>query len=225
MKIGRNQICPKCNSGKKYKHCCGHHSRKNEKPPMNDIVKLMERHKARELLRQQQQGRGRPIIEAKLNDHQIVAVGGKIYSSENWKTFSDFLCNYIKMTIGADWGNAELKKPLEERHPILQWYDDLCALQRQYFNGDKSVQSLVLTGSAACYLGLAYNLYLLQQNVELQQIYIERLKDINNFQGAYYELIVAGCLIRAGFKLELEDETDDRFKHCEFSAVSLTTGK
>ena len=77
----------------------------------------------------------------------------------------------------------------------------------------------------ACYLGLAYALYLLDHNVELQDRLIKRLKNTGNFQGAYYELIVASILIRAGFKLTLEDETDANSKHCEFAAVSEKTGK
>jgi hypothetical protein len=76
-----------------------------------------------------------------------------------------------------------------------------------------------------CYLGTAYNLYLLNHNVELQERMIRRLKNIGNFQGAYYELIVANCLIRAGFELTLEDEADESSKHCEFSAISKLTGK
>ncbi len=80
------------------------------------------------------------------------------------------------------------------------------------------------TGTSACYLGLAYSLYLLDHNVELQARLVARLKDVGQFQGAYYELIVANCLIRAGFELELEDEADQSAKHCEFSARSKTTG-
>ncbi len=80
-------------------------------------------------------------------------------------------------------------------------------------------------GVVICYLGLAYNLYLLNHNVALQQRFIHRLKNIGNFQGAYYELIVANCLIRAGFELALEDEADESSKHCEFSAISMLTGK
>ena len=82
-----------------------------------------------------------------------------------------------------------------------------------------------VTGIVACYLGLAYNLYLLAHNVELQKKLIDRLKVPNQFQGAYYELIVANLLIRAGFELELEDEADGTSKHCEFSARSRRTGK
>lgn len=223
MKIGRNQICPKCESGKKYKHCCGHHSKRNAPP--QEFLKALDKHNARELIRQQQQGLGKPIIAAQSNGQQFVAVGNTLHYSRKWKTFSDFLSDFIKNTLGADWGNSELQKPLEKRHPILQWYNSLCELQQQNFDKSSKIQSMPLSGSAICYLGLAYNLYLLKHNIELQNIYIHRIKDINQFHGTYYELIVAGCLIRAGFKLELEDETDDSNKHCEFSAVSLKTGK
>jgi hypothetical protein len=76
-----------------------------------------------------------------------------------------------------------------------------------------------------CYLGLAYSLYLIKHNVELQDRLVKRLKNVTQFQGAYYELFVANSLIRAGFKLELEDETDQASKHCEFSAASKTGKK
>lgn len=60
--------------------------------------------------------------------------------------------------------------------------------------------------------------------MELQARLLNRLKDIGQFQGAYYELFVASTLIRAGFKLTLEDETDGNSKHCEFAAISSQTG-
>lgn len=80
-------------------------------------------------------------------------------------------------------------------------------------------------GVAICYLGLAYNLYLLKHNVELQELMINRLKNIDDFQGAFYELIVANCLIRAGFELTLIDETDRSSGHCEFDAVCKESGE
>ena len=82
-----------------------------------------------------------------------------------------------------------------------------------------------INGLVACYLGLAYCLYLLAHNVELQARLVDRLRDPGNFQGAYYELIVANILIRAGFNLTLEDEAVGDAKHCEFAAVSQRTGR
>jgi hypothetical protein len=141
-------------------------------------------------------------------------------------TFLDFLGEYIKRSLGSDnWGNAELAKPFEQRHTILKWYDALCRYQAATIATPGEVSSAVVTGIVACYLGTAYNLYLLDHNAELQARLVRRLKNPREFQGAYYELIVANTLIRAGFKLSLEDETDHTSKHCEFAAVSMRTGK
>ncbi len=195
------------------------------KEHLREMNKELERNKANELIREQQQGLGKPIIATKFKDQQVVAVGNALYISPQWKTFLDFLSHYIKKTIGEKWGNLEIKKKFEERHPLLQWYNKCCKLEGESLDGSRKVHSIPATGAVYCYYGTAYNLYLLEHNVELQKRYIERLKDINNFQGAYYELIVANCLIRSGFELELEDETDEQIKHCEFSAVSKTTRK
>ena len=132
MKIGRNQTCTLCDSGKKYKKCCGN-PLLSEKPSVirlspNEISsemkkKELERYKAEELIRKQQQGLGRPIIAPKFMDQQMVAVGSTVYFSPKWKTFPDFLSDYLKSIMGDEWGNSEIKKKYEERHPILQWYD------------------------------------------------------------------------------------------------------
>jgi len=229
MKIGRNEICPKCDSGKKYKKCCGDpRIKSNDRTTILDGVdfdSIISGLKTKELIRKQQQGLGKPIIQTKFEGQQIVAVGSTLYHSPNWNTFPDFLSDYIKMVMGSDWGNNEIKKGPRDRHIIIQWYQNYCVHQKKYLTQQGIVQSMPTNGLCHCYIGLAYNLYLLKHNVELQQRFIERLKDINNFQGAYYELIVANCLIRAGFDLELEDEQDESSKHCEFSAVSKKTGK
>jgi hypothetical protein len=45
-------------------------------------------------------------------------------------------------------------------------------------------------------------------------------REINELYGlpCFTDQERCNCLIRAGFKLELEDETDPAVKHCEFSA-------
>jgi len=192
---------------------------------MPDVRHYLEKHAADERIRQTQQGLGRPIIAFKNEHHQVVAVGNTIHWSKKWKTFPDFLSDYIKKKIGPKWGNGEIAKPFAQRHPLMQWYELCCRYQAQTIKTPGKVHSAEITGVVACYLGAAYALYLLDHNVELQARLINRLKDPGNFQGAYYELVVASVLIRAGFVLALEDETDPALKHCEFSAVSATTGK
>jgi hypothetical protein len=220
-KIGRNQPCP-CGSGKKYKRCHGDLARETSE---REFARLLARHQADELIREQQQGLGNPIIAAKVQDYQIVAVGNRLHYSRNWRTFPDFLSDYLKNVLDAVWGNAELAKPLSERHIILQWYSEYCRYQNENVKTPGGVNSVEITGVVACYMGLAYSLYLLDHNVELQQRMIKRLKNPGNFQGAYYELIVANVLIRAGFELTLEDETNLGSQHCEYAAVSKHTHK
>lgn len=66
---------------------------------------------------------------------------------------------------------------------------------------------------------------IIKHKVELQERLVRRLKIVEQFQGAYYELVVANILIRAGFELTREDEADGKTKHCEYAAVSKRTGK
>lgn len=160
-----------------------------------------------------------------MDDYQLVATGNTVHYSKKWKTFPDFLFDYMGHVFGKGWGAEEFEKPNEVAHPIVIWHKKIVELQSRLSKGDGELFSADMTGATYCYLGLAYNLYLIKHNVELQNLLVARLKNIKQFQGAYYELIVANCLIRAGFEIELEDETDGSAKHCEFSAKSPSTGK
>lgn len=224
-KIGRNQPCP-CGSGKKYKRCCGDPLKEETVAAMPQQVQAIIREmEAKEQTRVEQQGLGRPIISMDHAGHKFVAVGSTLHFSQKWAYFPDFLMDFIKKKLNGEWGNAEIKKPFEERHPLMQWYHLLCEFQARQDKDENGHYNARSNGLVNCYLGLAHNLYLLEHNAELQERYIQRLKRADQFQGAYYELIVASCLIRAGFELELEDETDDSRKHCEFSARSKNSGK
>lgn len=221
MKTGRNKPCP-CGSGKKYKRCHGGIGPIPVTDPelIQALNRSRDRFEAQERIRQTQQGRGRPIIAAKTGEHQIVAVGKNVMFSKGWKTFIDFLSEYLKTKLTPEWGNAEIAKPLNERHTIMQWYDAVCRLQKESIKTPGEPTNMEVNGVLACYYGLAYALYLIEHNVELQSRIIARLKDRSNFQGAYYELMVARVLIAAGFELTLEDEADRKSQHCEFAAIS-----
>lgn len=232
-KIGRNEPCF-CGSGRKFKHCHGgvQHTLpallardRLEKEIIAQGRRHFEKHKAQELQRQKQQGLGRPIISMEHKGYRFVAVGNQLRYGK-WKTFPDFLADYIRQTLGSEWGNAEIVKPLVERHPILQWYDKVCRLQTAHAKEPGTVFSMPITGAASAYYRLAYNLYLIAHNgKDIQTRLIARLKNKHNFQGAFFETQVAAWLIKAGFELEFEDESDRTSKHCEFTATYTVTGE
>lgn len=218
-KVGRNDRCP-CGSGVKYKKCHGRPSAEPLVPTADQIKAIVQSQQAREALRQSQQGKGKPIISAEFKGFRFTAVGNRIHYAKNHKTFVDFLGHYIRTVLGAKWGNAEIAKPLQDRHPILQWYDALCALQKANMKKPAGeIQDCPLTGLVCAYYGLAYNLYLLQHNVELQDYLIRRLKQRDSFYAAYYETYVAAWFILAGFELRLENEQDSTRTHAEFIAT------
>ncbi|WP_420473639.1 YecA family protein [Noviherbaspirillum sp. ST9] len=220
-KIGRNHPCP-CGSGKKFKRC--HGAIRNRDPGLSPELIAYERRLAQIAQRERQQGLGRPIISGELGGRRIVAVKNRLLHSEGWKTFHDFLFEYIKIVLGRAWGNAEIAKPLADRHPILQWYDRLCRAQAACGTPGK-ISEMPANGAVMAYLLLAYDLYALDHNAELQEKLVNRLRRADQFLAARYEVFVAAALIRAGFTIEFEDEDDRSTSHCEFVATYIKTGK
>lgn len=222
-KIGRNETCP-CGSGKKYKRCHGFIDHLEHLRAV--MPEMLSRAEAAQIQRKRQQGLGKPIISTVADSGvRLVAVNNRLMHSKGWKTFHDFLGDYIWMVLGPEWGNAELAKNPQDRHPILNWYQKLCAHQRTYITQPGKVGTAQMTGADAAYMHLAYDLYALDHNVKLQSKLVARLRNYDNFEGARYEVFVAAMLIRAGFQIEFENEDDRSTSHCEFTATFAKTGR
>jgi hypothetical protein len=225
-KVGRNDLCP-CGSGKKFKRCHGNPANVQKANPTTPVVlnQLPDQAYVLEKQRQKQQGFGRPIISTIQNGVRVVTIGCRTMKSRNWRTFHDFLFDYAKTVLGEAWGTAELQKPRETRHPILNWYHDATIYLNSFTRHPGELQAAPQTGSAEAYLGLAYNLYLLEHNAKVQDVLLNRLRNPEQFFGACYETFVASALIRAGFAIDFEDESDPTTSHCEFTATFSDTGK
>jgi len=227
----RNHPCP-CGSGHKYKKCCGAFSAiQNPDPtiPYREIPPEVQQafiqHQVREAERIRKFGHVGPIIAADHQGYKFVAVGNRLHYSKSWKTFHDFLWEYIAAVVTKEWGDAELKKPFAERHPIAQWYHHLCDFQRMAAREEPGgIYSAIATGSVMAYTALAYDLYTLAHHTLLQAKLVRRLQNRDQFQGARYEIYVSAAFVRAGFDVKLEDESDSTTTHCEFTATHQATG-
>jgi hypothetical protein len=73
--------------------------------------------------REQQQGLGRPIVAARMRDHQLVMVGNRMLCYANWRTFHDFLRDFLFNLLGQPWLVSEREKIAADRHRIVRWYD------------------------------------------------------------------------------------------------------
>lgn len=225
-KTGRNELCP-CGSGKKYKKCCL--LKINEelyRGPLPPEVQLAIREKElKEQTRKERFGDIRPVIHVDFKGHKFVAVGNEFHISQNWKTFPDFLHGYIRNLLGPNWGNAELAKPLEDRHQIMKLLDATYHFQKMQKKGPDGLYAVIQSGPMRAYLLLAYDLYTLRHHSALQKSLVRRLKHEDQFQGARHELFAAATCIRAGYDISFEDETDPSRRHTEFTATHKKTGQ
>ncbi len=172
-------------------------------------------------------GEIRDVIHMNFSGYKFVAVGSELhYAPESeMKTFPDFLMRYIATILTPDWGKAEIRKPLKERHIIMQWYDALCRQQKQFAKGADGLLAFEPDGPSMAYMLLAYDLYVLRHHGALQKRVVERLKKPDQFQGARYELFTTATCIRAGFDIQHEKEKNRSETHPEFIGVHQHTGQ
>lgn len=213
--------CP-CGSGRRFKHCHGAIGAAH--PSLPDFNLIGRRLEAQRVQREQQQGKGKGFITGVVGDQRFVVVGNTITWGK-WKTVPDFLMHYMSNIFGSDWGNAELAKPHDQRHPLLNQYQHLCGIQASGRRGEDGLFKSDMTGGIASYFGLAYSLYYLEHNAEVHERLLHRLRNKDLFEDTRYEILIAGAFARAGYSLTYEDEDDGTTTHVEFVATHNTTGR
>lgn len=167
-----------------------------------------------------QQGSGKNIKSWITNGKRYINVNGEILEITNCKTFHDFLFYFFEYKFGKNW----LIDTKNINHPLCIWYNIKNEfVSRQQVNSQGFYNTLCI-GAVLAILRLSYNLYLLAHNVELQSQLINRLKHIDQFQGAYYETFVVSYLIYSGFYVAIENEKDGSIKHHDYIATVKETG-
>jgi len=232
---GRNDPCH-CGSGKKYKRCHlpkeealrAAERRGRDRPIPREVLKqftAIEEHQRDHLERF---GHAREPVHVDFQGYKFVAVGNALHYSKKWRNFTDFLLAYIKTVLvgafGKDWYSGERAKVPEMRHPIVRWYESFCELGAKSTRNSDGLFEATPDGQTLAYLNLAYDLFVVGDNARLQAEVIRRLRDPVHFQGARYELAVAATMVRAGFSLEFEDESDNSRRHPEFIATHRGSG-
>ncbi|WP_082490761.1 SEC-C domain-containing protein [Aureimonas sp. Leaf454] len=231
MKTGRNDLCP-CGSGKKFKTCClfatklgARRAPTPERHPalLASAQAMLRHHQAAENVRQQQQGHGNPIVSwmDETNGFRFVAVKQTVYWGKNWVIFPNFLDHFMKSTLGHEWGESERGKG---QHPLFRWLQKTQAYS-SHKPGEPKVKTIVMMGFIACWLHLAYALYLIAHHDEIPQPMLKRLRNPINFMPAYYEAIVGAALAVAGLEISCAETQAGSTPTPEFRAKSKVSGK
>ncbi|MCW8470613.1 hypothetical protein OQJ19_08105 [Fluoribacter gormanii] len=226
-KVRPHRKCP-CGSKKKYRNCCGKSTRFQDLSPelQTFIRETQAKHQISKKYHEQHFGFTPEIKSCVFQNKRMVMLGGTLVISDksdcDWHTPTDFLTSHLKTTLGNDWFENELSKPACERHIIVKWCTEG---QFTIIDPENPVETCQLNGSALAYLHLAYDLFVLNDQNYLTGNLVKRLKVQSSFNGARYEIFVLATMIRAGFELELFDETLGQGRVTECRATHTQTGQ
>jgi hypothetical protein len=162
-----------------------------------------------------------------------VAVGNQLLSSKNWRTFQDFLRDYLIGRLGQEWFKNELEKPEVQRHQIVRWYERSLVDARRLSTQVGDVFTGPMTGAQRAFLNLANNIYLIAHHAEpdsadaLLNTFISKLKSdrSDDFIGKLFETYAAAAFLKAGFTLAYEDGRKGGESKVEFVATFPNTSK
>lgn len=149
-------------------------------------------------------------------------IGPTQYTTESHNSFPEVVIEYAATLFDKRWlsnnGSAS-----DTPHPFAVWYEELIALKNASAERAQGPHEYVVDGRRFAALALAYDLFILADCGKLSKSLLKRLRLPRAFQGARAETIAAATMARAGFVLEMEDESDNRTTHPEFVALDPFT--
>lgn len=167
IKVRRNDPCP-CGSTLKYKKCCGSYGASEltfDRERELAMEQAFRRAEAARAQREKQHGLGRGIVSTALSGYRIVAVGNTVYTSKEWRTFHDFLRDYLIGQLGGDWFKSEMAKDGLQQHPIVRWFTQAVG-DRGRLKRVGEIYIGPMTGAQRAFVNLAYNIYLIAHHAE-----------------------------------------------------------
>src|SRR5581483_2877613 len=84
---------------------------------------------------------------------------------------------------------------------------------------------MTMNAELYAFIAFAYDVFTVADNALVQASLLDRIRRVDHYQGARYELLAAASMLRAGFNIAFEDEGDSSRSHCEFAAIHKKTGR
>jgi len=188
LKIGRNDLCL-CGSGNKFKKCCIGIPFENRKQPLQiEVAKELKLKVKEERKRQDKYTKAygsfpRPVF-CDSPGGKLVAIGSKLFKVQKDESFHKFLLDNLMRLVDPEWFQREVKLK-NNKHPLINWFQNNKSNKRYYLQ----------------IISVAFDLYVIENNADLQNKIIVKLKNKDQFYGARSELLCASICIRAGLEI------------------------
>jgi len=231
--VERNAPCP-CDSGKRYKHCCGRLTMAKRPAPIEEsglppaVIEGVKKVFAQVRRRHEwplRFGATPPSVNHVWKGKRTVSAGNTLYALDRGESWYGFLYALLIEKLGGEWFDAENAKSYGRRHVLAQWYFDIYLRERDDVGNFTRFAPEHEIGTTLAFRSVAYDIFCMMQAMNLPTKLIERLKHPDQFEGARYELWVAATLARAGFSIAFSDEDDRTSKHGEGIATHTESGK
>lgn len=149
---------------------------------------------------------------------RLRTVGGNYFNRPLSETFDDFIIWHLRQALGDDWFSSHRSLPSNEQHIVMQWGLAMGEERERVFAAAPEtvqVASSQPTGDVQALLTLAYDVYCLCLINQLPERILDRVRNVNEFQGVRYEIALAASLTRAGFRISWLESNET---HAEFTA-------
>jgi hypothetical protein len=221
-RVGRNDPCP-CGSGRKYKKCHmpGDETSARSAEPASNTQHL------REFAEEMRSPRlvARPYVSTKFDGRKVIGVRNQLMFVREDMTYADAIIEHLRQLLGERWLKIEAGQPIEQRHVVSRWLEELDAHIRataKRLGVTSGPFAVTPTGSARALTVLADDLFQLAQAMEPPTELLNRIKTRSSFQASRYEIAGASLFARAGFGLKFIAPGGDPTP--EFLARDKTTG-
>jgi len=142
------------------------------------------------------------------------------------ETFHEFIISHLQREVlGREWWEEQEKA--EQKHFIFTCFEKYDAWRvknaTEVQKSDGHGWSAIPDGWTQTLLSLAFDVATLEHTQKLPDHLITRLKNRGEYQGAHYEIAVAGIFARLGCSIEFLDDKKLSVPHCEFVATHEET--
>jgi hypothetical protein len=170
--------------------------------------------------------RGPRIPSAMHQGRRVRGVGRQVYYRPVAETFAEFKYQHLKFVLGKKWWMHEARQPPDQRHAIMQCAFEYHEVAKRHVpEGHQAGQVFSAPPTNAVFELLQLSddvLRLTASEAGMPDGVLDRLRKRESFQGARFELFVAGLLVRCGFKIEWLDR---ELKGGEFEARDPQSGE
>lgn len=126
-------------------------------------------------------------------------IGSKIFKYPGPVNFHEFLIVNLVRGFGEDWFKTK-RRESDHQHTLIHWFQTYKSNRRLYLQ----------------ILSLAFDLYIIEDNSDLQVQLVKNLKCGDHFEGARLELLAAAICIRSGLTITEYYDRSKGVKCAEF---------